>query len=47
MNDERRSVPARWVLFWSIALGGAAFDLATKADRLREDRPAAGRAPSR
>src|SRR5689334_16262508 len=27
----KEAVPApRWVLFWSIALGGAAFDLATK-----------------
>jgi signal peptidase II len=28
----RRGVPwSRWVLFWSLALGGAAFDLASKA----------------
>jgi signal peptidase II len=29
MTDAVR--PSRWVLFWSIALGGAAFDLATKS----------------
>lgn len=28
---EGRVPLSRWVLFWSIALGGAAFDLATKA----------------
>jgi signal peptidase II len=33
MNDEMTEpvTGSRWVLFWSIALGGAAFDLVTKA----------------
>ncbi|RUL88970.1 signal peptidase II [Tautonia sociabilis] len=31
-RDARPAVPAsRWVLFWALALGGAAFDLTTKA----------------
>jgi signal peptidase II len=30
MDDGRRVGPASWILFWGIALGGAAFDLATK-----------------
>ena len=28
--------PGRWLLFWSIALGGAAFDLATKSLELND-----------
>jgi signal peptidase II len=31
MKDVVPVSGARWILFWSIALGGAAFDLATKA----------------
>ena len=29
--NERQWPFRRWVLFWSIALGGAAFDLVTKS----------------
>jgi signal peptidase II len=36
----RSAVPlSRWVLFWSIAMGGAAFDLATKAAIFRSVGP--------
>lgn len=31
MGDPSRVPISRWVLFWSIAIGGAAFDLATKS----------------
>ncbi len=31
MRDERRVGVGRWLLFWSIALGGTAFDLVTKS----------------
>ena len=31
MKDEGRVGLARWLLFWSIALGGTAFDLVTKS----------------
>jgi signal peptidase II len=30
INSRQRVGIGRWILFWSIALGGAAFDLATK-----------------
>jgi signal peptidase II len=31
MKDDRRVGLGRWALFWAIALGGTAFDLATKS----------------
>lgn len=31
MTGETKVGPGRWILFWSIALGGTAFDLVTKS----------------
>lgn len=42
MNKGVSGVP-RWLLFWAIALGGAGFDLATKAIIFRQVGPPGGR----